>query len=64
MLQKKRADIITTRRIINNKGTLYIGIPKKFAIKHQLKKGDVVPIIIDSTMIRIIPVLVETDTSQ
>lgn len=46
--------IITKRRLINNKGTYYISLPRAFIERQGLTKGSTLPVIADS-IIKIVP---------
>ena len=47
--------IAVTRRIIQHGRSYYLAIPPEFMAKHQLKKGDVVPMVANS-ILKIVPV--------
>ena len=48
-------ECIGTRKVVNQNGSLYVSLPKKFADNHGIKAGDFVSVIWGSSL-RIIPV--------
>lgn len=49
------APIALTRKIVKHGKSYYLAIPPEFMEKHQLKKGDVVPMVANS-ILKIVPV--------
>jgi hypothetical protein len=47
-------DSTATRKVVNQRGTLYVSLPKKFAMRHEIKAGDFVSMVWGSTL-RVIP---------
>jgi hypothetical protein len=56
MVEKKDAnrENTGTRKVINQHGSLYISLPKKFAENHRIKAGDFVSVVWGS-FLRVIP---------
>jgi hypothetical protein len=56
MAEKKCAekDLTTTRSVVNQNGSLYVSLPKKFTMRHEIKAGDFVSMVWGSTL-RVIP---------
>lgn len=46
---------VTTRKLIGLNGSLYICLPRKFVISHNLQAGDRVPVIVSSGHVKIVP---------
>jgi hypothetical protein len=44
----------TTRKVINQNGSLYVSLPKKFVKRHEIKAGDFVSMVWGGSL-RIIP---------
>jgi hypothetical protein len=45
----------TTRKVINQNGSLYVSLPKKFVKRHEIKAGDFVSMVWGGVL-RVIPI--------
>ena len=47
--------IVVKRKVIKCGPTFYISLPSAFIKKHGIKKGEKLPILADSTMMKVVP---------
>lgn len=46
---------VVKRKLVNISGSLYVCIPRTFVVHHKLKAGDVVPVILSASHIKVVP---------
>jgi len=55
MMLTKGGVVVTLRKLKKEGSTYYVSIPKEFVEKHDLKEGDILPVLADS-IVKIVPV--------
>ena len=55
MMLTKGGVVVTLRKLKKEGSTYYVSIPKEFVEKHDLKEGDILPVLADN-IVKIVPV--------